>query len=78
MKDKRVLAMILALAMALALTACGGDSGDADDAGGSGDAGFEEMTWTAATSGADGSNFDAGLEKFSELLEERTGGAVKL
>ena len=78
MKEKRVLAMILALAMALALTACGGDSGDADDAGDSGDAGFEEMTWTAATSGADGSNFDAGLEKFSELLEERTGGAVKL
>lgn len=36
------------------------------------------MTWSAATSGAEGSNFDVGLEKFSELLQEKTGGAIKL
>lgn len=77
MKQKKILALVLALAMGLSLTACGGQDANTGDAD-TGDSGFEEMTWTAATSGADGSNFDAGLEKFSELLEERTGGAVKL
>ena len=65
----------------LSLVACG-DSGKtpaADgDSNGGGDSSFPKMTWTAATSGAEGSNFDVGLEKFSELLQEKTNGAVKL
>ena len=81
MKAKRYLALILALVMALSLVACG-DSGKtpaADgDSNGGGDSSFPKMTWTAATSGAEGSNFDVGLEKFSELLQEKTNGAVKL
>lgn len=81
MKAKRFLALILALVMALSLVACG-DSGKtpaADgDSNGGGDSSFPKMTWTAATSGAEGSNFDVGLEKFSELLQEKTNGAVKL
>lgn len=81
MKAKRFLALILALVMALSLVACG-DSGKtpaADgDSNGDGDSSFPKMTWTAATSGAEGSNFDVGLEKFSELLQEKTNGAVKL
>lgn len=50
----------------------GGDSTDGDTSN------FPKMTWSAATSGAEGSNFDVGLEKFSELLQEKTGGAIKL
>ena len=81
MKAKRFLALILALVMALSLVACG-DSGKTPAADGDsnsdGDSSFPKMTWTAATSGAEGSNFDVGLEKFSELLQEKTNGAVKL
>lgn len=80
MKAKRFLALILALVMALSLVACG-DSGKtpaADGDSNGGDSSFPKMTWTAATSGAEGSNFDVGLEKFSELLQEKTNGAVKL
>lgn len=77
MKLKRVLALILALVMSLSLFACGQQSGGGDS--GSGEAGkFPKMNWSAATSGAEGSNFDVGLEKFSELLSEKTGGAVQL
>ena len=77
MKAKRFLALILALVMALSLVACG-DSGKtpaADGDSNGGDSSFPKMTWTAATSGAEGSNFDVGLEKFSELLQEKTHGA---
>lgn len=61
MKAKRFLALILALVMALSLVACG-DSGKTPAADGDsnsdGDSSFPKMTWTAATSGAEGSNFD--------------------
>lgn len=80
MKLKKLVALILALVTALSLVACGsggngsggGDSTDGDTSN------FPKMTWSAATSGAEGSNFDVGLEKFSELLQEKTGGAIKL
>lgn len=80
MKLKKLVALILAFVTALSLVACGsggngsggGDSTDGDTSN------FPKMTWSAATSGAEGSNFDVGLEKFSELLQEKTGGAIKL
>lgn len=72
---KKILALLLALAMSSVLFACGKTETPAEDGE---DTGFKAMTWSAATAGADGSNFDAGLEKFSELLQERTNGAVKL
>lgn len=82
MKMKKLAALVLSGAMALSLAACGGsDSGSApppDDAGADGGTTFEKMTWSAATSGADGSNFAAGLEKFAEIMSEKTGGAVKV
>lgn len=79
MKLKRIFCLILALAMAMSLVACGGQNNGSNDIDSDGaETGFEKMTWSAATSGAEGSNFDAGLEKFSELLQEKTGGAVKL
>ena len=80
MKLKKLVALILALVTALSLVACGsggngsggGDSTDGDASN------FPKMPWSAATSGAAGANFDVGLEKFSELLQEKTGGAIKL
>lgn len=90
MKAKKLLSLFLALTMVLLLAACGGNgsSGGSSSSGNAGntsgaqaDAGadapaFDKMTWSAATSGADGSNFAAGLEKFRELMAEKTGGAV--
>lgn len=83
MKMKKLLSLVLAGVMALSLVACGGGSSSSSGSSdaGTGDSGdaevtFDKMTWSAATSGADGSNFAAGLEKFAELMSERTGGAV--
>ena len=80
MKLKKLVALILALVTALSLVACGsGGNGSGGGASTDGDtSNFPKMTWSAATSGAEGSNFDVGLEKFSELLQEKTGGAIKL
>jgi len=82
MKMKKLAALVLSSAMVLSLAACGssGSKPAAGSAAASGAASaatsFDKMTWSAATSGADGSNFAAGLEKFSELVSEKTGGAV--
>ena len=66
------------LMMILSMTACGssgGDSGESEEA--ASEATFEPMTWSANTAGAAGSNFAAGLEKFAELMKEKTNGAPK-
>jgi len=74
---KKIFAMLIALMMILSMTACGssgGDSGESEEA--ASEATFEPMTWSANTAGAAGSNFAAGLEKFAELMKEKTNGAV--
>lgn len=85
MNMRKITSLLLALAMTLALASCGGNTADAPSNGGSasdtpsGDGGqpaFEKMTWAANTAGAAGSNFAAGLEKFAELMSEKTNGAV--
>ena len=77
MKMKKLAALLLAGAMGMSLVACGGGSSSGSgDSGDSGDAKFEKMTWSASTAGADGSNFAAGLDKFAELISEKTDGAV--
>ena len=83
MNMKKLMTMLLSAAMVLSLAACGGSGNSAPaassaPAAASGEAAptFEKMTWSAATAGAEGSNFAAGLEKFAELMSEKTGGAV--
>ncbi len=85
MKIRKLLALSMALVMTASLAACGasgsaqGGSSAAASASGSASGGdFPKMTWSAATSGADSSNFAAGLYKFGELLSERTNGAITL
>ena len=82
---KKFLALLLALTMALALVACGGDdtatedtsSGDtATEDTASGDSGFEEMTWKFACSATETSTWVQAAKKFGELVSEATGGAV--
>lgn len=81
MNMKKMLSLLLALVMTFALAACGTTSSTSpsDGSQGSGQDGqqtFEKMTWAANTAGAAGSNFAAGLEKFAELISEKTNGAV--
>lgn len=74
---KKVLATILSLAMVLSLAACGGSSEEEqtpDDAG----TPAETITLRASSSTAPTHPYNQGLEKFKELVEERTGGAVKI
>ena len=77
---KRLLAMLLCLALALGLTACGGEDkpGAAEDAQPEKLAGEGTVTLRASSSTAPAHPYNTGLEKFKELVEERTGGAVEI
>ncbi len=87
---KKILALILCLAMALALAACGGDSGKTDDASAGGDA----STGDAASTGGDDASagtykvgicqlaphpaLDAATEGFTAALNELLPGQVEI
>ena len=87
---KRILSLTLALAMVLALAACGGNSNqlastgtqDTSNTSGGSDASGGEITdsynWTVSSGLAVGSSWDLGLLRFAELLDERSGGKIKL
>jgi tripartite ATP-independent transporter DctP family solute receptor len=71
---KRILAFgAFAAAGALTLAGCSGENPNA--VGGSSD---EPITLVVGTQLADGTPFDLGLEKFAELVEEKTDGRVKV
>lgn len=71
-------AIAVAALMTLPLAACGdGDgAGAGADAGGDEACGDETFTLVAGHQLADGTPFDLGLEKFAELVEEKTEGQV--
>ena len=76
---KKVLAMILSLAMVLSLVACGGSSDSsapADD--GAAEESTEVITLRASSSTAPTHPYNVGLEKFAELVAERTNGQIKI
>jgi len=79
---KRIFALLLSLALALSLAACGAKSSSSGSSSSgtssSGTTSFKKMTWSASTAGSDGSNFAAGLEKFKELISEKTNGAITI
>jgi len=80
---KKLFAILLSLAMVLSLAACGGggNTAPADDGGDSADApegGGETIVLRASSSTAPTHPYNLGLEKFAELVKERTGGAVQI
>ena len=78
---KRMTALLLSLLMALSLAACGGGSQDANaDADAAGDAAGndEAIVLRASSSTAPDHPYNLGLEKFAELVSEKTGGAVQI
>ena len=76
---KRLVSLMLAGLLTLSLTACGGQKSDSPATSGNGD---------AAPSGtivlkcghvlADGSHFDFGVDKFAELVNEKSGGTLQV
>lgn len=81
---KRILSLVLALAMTLPLAACGSSaqtsSNNTDDTSGAGDeTGItESYNWTVSSGLAVGSSWDLGLLRFADLLNERSGGKIQL
>ena len=76
---KKVLAMILSLAMVLSLAACGGsDSSASTDDGAATEESTEVITLRASSSTAPTHPYNVGLEKFAELVAERTNGQIKV
>ena len=78
---KKVLALLLALAMALSLAACGGDEPAADDAGDAGDttstdSGYPTMTIRLAHDAPLDTPHHEACENIKAQLEERSGGAI--
>lgn len=70
---KKVLAMVLALAMVFALCACGNGSNNGGD-----DATYDKITLTMAVNGTDTQVDSRVANHFKELVEEATGGAVQI
>ena len=73
---KKFLASILALLVALSLVACGGETTTNTDS----DSGSEGGTIVLQLGHvlADGSHFDFGVDKFAELVNEKTNGAIQV
>lgn len=92
MKAKKILTLLLAMALCAALCACGGSTGGGSTGGGAPATGSPDTQGTAApandgkvytlkfaSSVAEGSMRNVGIEiPFKELLEERSGGRIKL
>lgn len=81
LKSKKLIASLLVTTFtaAVALTGCGGGNAaqqPADNKDAS--AGSEPITFTVANVMATGNNVTVGIEKFGELLDEKSGGAMKL
>lgn len=79
---KKLLAVVTAISMAAALTACGTGNGQteineasAGETAGSGDE-YPEYHWTAAMTVAETTINYKMVEKFAQLMEEKTGGQI--
>ncbi|MGE4354152.1 MAG: TRAP transporter substrate-binding protein [Oscillospiraceae bacterium] len=83
---KRFLASFICFAFVLSLSACGGSTGGGADnttapAGDTGDGGStpaETITLRASSSTAPTHPYNLGLEKFAELVSERSNGTIKI
>lgn len=73
---KKIAALILSLAMLLALSACGGGSGQTTQGSAGGDG--ATIVLRASHSCANTHPYQLGLERFAELVKEKTNGAVEV
>lgn len=73
LKNKKMIAglVLTVFTAATALTGCGGGSGEVQ-----GDASADTITFTCANVMSTGNNVTVGIEKFAELLEEKSGGTM--
>ena len=75
---KKIMTLVLALAMVLSMAACGGESSDSADSGDSGEAASsgEPMTIKVGTVNYDGSVQVRALEAFKDTIEEASDGRI--
>ena len=73
---KKLLALLLSLAMTLSLAACGGSNETTTEESGSGDAAGETYSFSVGTNTAEDSVNHLLAAKFKELIKERSEGAV--
>ena len=78
LKSKKLVAGLLltSFTLATALTGCGG--GDTQQAANNDGAGAETITFTCADVMSTGNNVSLGIHKFAELVEEKSGGSMKI
>lgn len=78
-KSKKLIAGLLltTFTMATALTGCGG-GGDDKNVDANANAGSDTITFTLANVMSTGNNVTLGVEKFAELVEEKSGGSMKV
>ena len=75
---KKILALVLALCMIAALAACGSSNSGNSGSTASGDSDFNKVNLTMTVNGTD-TQIDTKVgQKFAELVDEATGGAVKI
>lgn len=78
---KKFLALLLALGMTLSMAACGGSSDTSTDDAATGEDGapqFEEQTWKFTCSATENTPWADMGRDFGAMVEEATGGAVKV
>lgn len=78
---KKLAALFLCLAMVLSLAACGGSTGSEDTSGGDTEgtsSNGETIVLRASSSTAPDHAYNLGLERFAELVDEGTNGAVQI
>ena len=73
---KKFLASILALLVALSLVACGGETTTNTDSSSDSEGGTIVLQLGHVL--ADGSHFDFGVDKFAELVNEKTNGVIQV
>ena len=73
---KKILAILLSVCMLLALAACGSSSSDTASSDNANSAQYDKVELKLSCNGTDQGNDTRGAQKFKELIEEQSGGAI--
>ncbi len=69
---KKLLSLVMALAIVVSFTACGDKSASSDESG------AETVTLKMSVTGSEQSTWTAGAEKFAEIVKEKTNGGIEI